>query len=42
MAVCEKPDMADAVEPIWYGVQQKPPHELVSRQRHHLVLAPCR
>src|ERR1700687_2705498 len=31
--------MADAVEPVRHGVQQKPPHEFIRGQRHHLELA---
>jgi len=31
--------MADAVEPVRHGVQQEPPKELVSSERHHLGLA---
>ena len=39
VAVGEEPDVADAVEPVRHGVQQKPPHEFIRGQRHHLELA---
>jgi hypothetical protein len=30
--------MADAVEPVWQGVQQKAADEFIGCERHHLVL----
>src|SRR5215469_11858367 len=39
VAVREEADMADAMEPIRHGVQQKPSNELVGSERHHLGLA---
>jgi len=39
VTVGEEAEMANAVEPIRYGVQQEPPHELIGGERHHLGLA---
>jgi hypothetical protein len=36
MAVGEEADMADAMEPVGHGVQEKAPDELAGGERHHL------
>ena len=39
MAIGQKPNMADAVEAVGHGMQQKPAHELAGGEGHRLGLA---